>query len=216
VIGLLIVLPVAIGLMCFVSMIDLIVRWRSEAQMVCRDLLLQGQSHSAAALRSLLRLNPKAEQLRLARIQASQAVRLAPDPATKAAARAVLAKIQLQQTNLAFEQHAYIMRGEQAASSAALKAQHALRSLDLSAMSKNRPRFLTVKRHPDEIASAHDIPPTFSLLQSTSLSWKGHLKDRLASTAPVALRRLAVNLKVGGVCEATVVRVNQQWVSRAS
>lgn len=89
----------------------LLQNWKRH-QHTCRTASLRAQNHILQGFRELQSLNPQAERLRRQRRIAQRNVKLAPDPYTKAAAKAYLVSVITRQVILARKQKSIIRQSQ--------------------------------------------------------------------------------------------------------
>jgi hypothetical protein len=225
VVGFLVLLPFLLSVVATIAAAALAFKADAHLKHECRVSVLNSQREAADQLKKLIRLNPRARQLRtqdkLARaaVKAAQATGTAP---VIAAAEANLLRVRVLRTALAIQQKALLVRGKAVSYSAPLKARAAVmgglakeartnRAMRPSTRTTSRSGRFNVKATP-----AGDLTPDYEPAASFA---KDQIVDLdvtvdIASLLPEWLRALLPDhrLEISSHCQATVDKQENSWV----
>lgn len=225
VVGFLVLLPFLLSVVATIAAAALAFKADAHLKHECRVSVLTSQREAADQLKRLMRLNPRARQLRAqdklarAEVEAARSTELAP---AIAAAEANLLRVHLLRTALAVRQKALIARGKTISYSAPLKARTAVMGGLTKEAKTNRVKRPSTRstsrfgRFNVTATPAGDLTPDYEPAASFA---KDQIVDLdvtvdVASLLPDWLRALLPDhrLEISSHCQATIDKQENSWV----
>lgn len=214
-IGLLVLLPLLISILCGLATLLLYLKAYSLNQHECRDAVLEHQGQLKTHLIELLKLNPYAKQLRAEKrlSKAQLAVAIASGtPAGIAAARAHLKAVTLRQLDLQAKQQKWLLTARALRKKFRIKTQvsFSLRRGGSSIQHKSPLGLAVYPVPPSSLTPDYKPLPHFSYFQATHIMWQLNALFLL----PKWLRDQAfpeIATKLRGQCSASITKRGQRW-----
>ncbi|WP_413288889.1 hypothetical protein [Bdellovibrio sp. HCB337] len=192
---------------------------------LCRARQLETQNRVGRSLAKLLKLNPKAQRLRLAQARAEKSLAMAiesANPIAIAAAEAYLLKVQMQRQALAIQQNTLITGANTTLSTGGsqLRSQlqyewsretRALNSWLQGSLQVAHSQIPTLAVLPDflDVAPVYELAPNFEEAQSWSQSWNLEL-----STVSWARKFFNFHGRFQRSCATSLYSQNDEWIAK--